>query len=53
MIIDGDDELIGKQVLKFFNSQFQFKNAWFLYSNYIQNTGSIGNSREFPLRIIQ
>lgn len=47
VIIDGDDELIGKQVLKFYNSQFQSKNYWLMYSNLIESTGILGNSKSY------
>ena len=45
MIVDGDDELVGRQVLKFFNSQFQEKDLWFMYTNSMTHLGSIGFSR--------
>ena len=45
MIVDGDDELIGRQVFKLFNSQFQEKGIWFMYTNSITHLGSIGFSR--------
>jgi hypothetical protein len=34
MIVDGDDELIGKNVLKLFNIAYQKKKAGFIYSNF-------------------
>lgn len=48
IIVDGDDELIGKQVFKFFNVVFQSKNVWLAYSNHINFKGSLGYSRPFP-----
>jgi len=35
MVIDGDDELIGKNVLKIFNVEFQRLKAGVVYSNFI------------------
>lgn len=53
MIVDGDDELIGRQVLKLFNSVFQKTGAWFVYSNFIMHEGkSIGYSRPFPKKAV-
>ena len=53
MIVDGDDELVGRQVLKLFNSMFQKTGAWFVYSNFIMNQGtSVGYSRPFPRNVI-
>jgi hypothetical protein len=48
MIIDGDDELVGRQVLKLYNAVFQEKKLYFVYSNFLTATGSIGFSRPFP-----
>jgi hypothetical protein len=35
MIIDGDDELVGKQVFRLFNAIYQSKSANYVYTNYI------------------
>lgn len=36
MDIDGDDALIGKQVLNLFNRLYQQNgNAWFVYANFL------------------
>jgi glycosyltransferase involved in cell wall biosynthesis len=48
IIVDGDDELVGRQVLKLFNAVFQMKKAWFVYSNFLTIRGSVGYSRPFP-----
>ena len=48
MIVDGDDELIGRMVLKLFNSVFQKDKVWFAYSNFISIRGNVGYSRPFP-----
>jgi len=45
MIVDGDDELLGRQVFKFFNAIFQEKQAYFVYTNFITIRGSMGYSR--------
>jgi glycosyltransferase involved in cell wall biosynthesis len=52
MIIDGDDELLGRQVLKLFNAVFQKEKAWFVYSNFISIRGNVGFSRPFPPKVI-
>jgi hypothetical protein len=36
-VIDGDDELVGKQVLKLINAFYQQKKAFSVYSNHIQS----------------
>ncbi len=44
MIVDGDDELIGKNALKLFNIAYQKNKAGVVYSNfyfYNQDTGVI------------
>jgi hypothetical protein len=53
MIVDGDDELLGRQVLKVFNAVFQEKKLWFVYSNFLTVTGAIGFSRPFPTNTIK
>lgn len=32
MLLDGDDQLIGKQVLKMFNALYQEHDLWILYT---------------------
>jgi hypothetical protein len=54
IIIDGDDQLLGKQVFKLFNQAFQKNNAWFVYSNFIDiTTKNVGYSRPFESSIIE
>lgn len=53
MIIDGDDELIGRQVLKLFNAVFQEKGLYFVYSNFLGMDGTLGFSRPFPPTVIR
>lgn len=49
LIVDGDDELLGRQVLKLFSAFFQKEDAWFVYSNFLINRNSgVGYSRPFP-----
>jgi hypothetical protein len=43
-IVDGDDELIGRQVFKLFNAIYQKGNLSSVYTNYITNTYSDYNS---------
>ena len=47
MIVDGDDELLGRQVFRFFNAMFQKKKAFFIYTNYIKAAGNLGYSKLF------
>ena len=47
LIIDGDDELVGKQVFKHFNSIFSSQYVWVAFTNFISIRGSIGYSRPF------
>lgn len=35
VILDGDDELIGTQVFKLFNSIYQSRDLWVAYSNFL------------------
>lgn len=35
LIVDGDDELLGKQVLKIFRSFFHKDEVWFVYSDFL------------------
>jgi glycosyltransferase involved in cell wall biosynthesis len=53
MIVDGDDELLGRQVLKLFNSVFQSKGVWFMYTNFLGSNGKMGYSRPYPSDIIE
>lgn len=49
MIVDGDDQLVGRQVFKLYNAVFQKEKVWFVYSNFIDvNNKNLGYSREFP-----
>lgn len=45
IIVDGDDELVGKQVLKNFNAAFQRQDMWIIYSNFVSFRGTMGYSR--------
>ena len=43
VLLDGDDEIIGKQILKDFNAIYQKDNQiWLAYSTYISNFYSYG-----------
>jgi len=35
IVVDGDDELIGKQVFKFVNAAYQKYNLYYLYSQHV------------------
>lgn len=52
MIVDGDDYLVGKQVLKLYNALFQSQDYWLVYTNYITMRGNKGYSRPFPSHIL-
>mgnify|MGYP006995491940 FL=1 len=53
MVIDGDDYLVGKQVLKLYNALFQSKDYWLVYTNFITMIGTMGYSRAYPSYIIE
>lgn len=53
LIVDGDDELVGRQVLKFFNYIFHEKNVWIAYTNFVSIRGSVGYSRPYSNTIIE
>lgn len=53
IIIDGDDELLGRQVLKLFNSVFQSKGIWYMYTNFLGSIGKVGYSRPYHPDIIE
>ena len=44
--------MLGRQVLKLYNSVFQEKKLWFVYSNFLTTNGGVGFSRPFPARTI-
>lgn len=53
IVIDGDDELIGKQVFKFINAAYQSTGAYYLYSNFViinekSHDVKLGYSRKLP-----
>jgi glycosyltransferase involved in cell wall biosynthesis len=53
MIVDGDDYLLGRQVLKLYNALFQSKNNWLIYTNFLTLAGTVGYSRSYKPSIIQ
>ena len=49
IVLDGDDALIGKYVLKFLNSQYQKNDYWYIYTTFIMpKFGNIGFSGSIP-----
>jgi hypothetical protein len=52
MVVDGSDELIGKQVLKLFNAQMQKYDLLVAYSNSLMMPGMVGYSYPYPLKVI-
>jgi len=51
--VDGDDELLGRQVLRLFNAIFQEKKVWFMYTNYLPKDAYVGYSQEIPEDVIK
>jgi hypothetical protein len=54
MSIDGDDELIGRNVFKIFNAEYQRLNAAVVYSNfyyYDQAAGTIASGFTEPYSV--
>jgi hypothetical protein len=50
--VDGDDELIGRQVFKLYNALFQNTDAYFVYTNFlISKKNEIGYSRSIPFYV--
>jgi hypothetical protein len=53
--LDGDDELIGRNVLKIFNANYQRTNMGVIYSNYhrLRNGGSfeLGRTKHYPDKV--
>lgn len=47
VVIDGDDKLIGKQVFKFVNAQYQANDIWLMYNFYIDDKYSEGFTHEY------
>lgn len=51
-IVDGDDELVGRQVFKLFNAAYHQMKAFSVYSNHIESKKDIslqiGISRAYP-----
>lgn len=52
IIVDGDDEIIGRQVFKHFNQIFSTKDVWVAYSNFIKIKGNIGFSKPYGKKTI-
>lgn len=48
MVVDGDDQLVGRQVFKLFNAVLNKDKVWFAYSNFIDSNKKIGFSRKIP-----
>ena len=48
MVVDGDDQLIGRQVFKLFNAVMHREKVWFAYSNFLDSSKNVGFSRAIP-----
>ena len=49
MVIDGDDELIGRYVFKTINAHYQENDYWIVYTNFVKSDYQFGTSRNlFP-----
>ena len=46
--LDGDDELLGRYVLKMINAKYHEGDYWLVYTNFIQSTLKFGNSKPVP-----
>ena len=44
---------MGRQVLKLFNSVFQEKGVWYMYTNFLGSIGKVGYSRPYHPDIIE
>ena len=53
IVVDGDDELLGRQVLKLFNAVYSEKGVWFMYTNFLGSIGRVGYSRPYHPSIIE
>lgn len=53
MIVDGDDQLVGRQVFKLFNTVLHKEKVWFAYSNFIDSNKKVGFSRSIPLSAVE
>jgi glycosyltransferase involved in cell wall biosynthesis len=53
LMVDGDDELVGRQVLKLYNAVYQESGAWIVYSNFFTEDGKLGYSKPFPDRVTE
>lgn len=51
IILDGDDEIVGKQVFKLFNAIYQAQGMWVVYTNFMTERGSVGYSRQYSDRV--
>jgi hypothetical protein len=55
MVVDGDDELIGKNVIKVFNAAHQKLKGGVIYSNYyffaLDKKLFVGASAEYPMEV--
>ena len=46
-VVDGDDFLIGRFVLKLFNAIYHRQDAWFVYSNFLLHISQLGFSKDY------
>jgi hypothetical protein len=50
LIVDGDDELVGTQVFKLINSQYQSHSQnWIVYTNFFNSEMKLGTSKKLHL----
>ena len=50
MVIDGDDELVGRQAFKLISSYYQKGNNWIVYTDFCTSRYEIGSSYQIPKR---
>lgn len=49
-LLDGDDELVGRQVFRFLNSMYQRYKYWYMYTNYFRSDLTYGGSKPVDTR---
>ena len=53
MIIDGDDELVGRQALKLISSHYQKGKNWIVYTNFWTSLYEVGTSIRISKRYLR
>ena len=48
VLVDGDDELVGRYVFSLLNAAYQSSNYWIVYTNYFMSDFKYGGSKYLP-----